>query len=169
VRHSVFVTAIVLGAFASSGAGAQDAAAPEGVWYLTTTRASYSGPPMPVRAVVVKAIERRISFTSTCPAGACSTSVHVTQVRPRREVVFRVAPTGAGDYVGRVTIRTWLTCVRRPVKMTLTISARVEQTEREPRLVGWTDARAKNPGRCAAFRGKARAVRKTTFTGSRLP
>jgi hypothetical protein len=53
--------------------------------------------------------------------------------------------------------------------MTFAISARVEQTEREPRLVGSTDARAVNPGRCRAFHGKLRAVRKTTFVGSRLP
>jgi hypothetical protein len=169
VRYSVLVAALVLGALTAAAAGARDAAAPEGAWYLDTTRAAYSGPPLPVRALVTKAIERRISFTSTCPAGVCATSVHVMQIRPRREVVFRLIPNAAGDYSGRVTMRTSMRCGSRPVKMTFAITARVEQTEREPRLVGSTDARAVNPGGCRAFRGMARAVRKTTFVGSRLP
>lgn len=166
MRHSIPIVAIVLAAFAASAAGAKDPTPPAGTWDLKTNRATYSGPPAPVRSALTKIIQPRVVFSPACTQRVCASYVTVRNARGTR-VKFVLMETRT-DYRGRVVMATGLRCGGKALRATLTMTVRVVQLQGDPGrqiLTGTTEARARNPGGCALFRGKAQGVRKHWFYG----
>jgi hypothetical protein len=167
VRRLIPLVLLALTASSASAAGADDPAlVPSGTWFFHSTRATYSGPPIPVRAMLTKIMDNRVTFQPACVAGACT--VTVTIYRPPRGTParFRLKPR-SGWYVGSTTLTSSLRCNGRALKARLKMSIRTAQRLDDDVLWGMTEAVAVNPGGCNLFRGKARGIRKQWFNGAR--
>jgi hypothetical protein len=163
VRRSIPIVVIVLAALAASAGYAKNPTAPAGTWDLQTTQSASTGPRGPIRTALTRLIQRRVTFTVGC-AEPCA--VALVKTARGRLVKFVMRPDGRA-YTGQVAIATGLRCGGRAVKATLKLTAAMIATPQEPgdRLTGSTVAVARNPGKCALFRGQARASRTTEFYG----
>ena len=133
------------------------------------TWARYSGPPIPIRAALIKGIDmRRVVFSPACTQTTCATYAHLKTARGR-PVSFVMKSTNGGPYTGRIRYATGLRCGGRGLRATFTMAATMislEQPEQPAdRLTGTTSAVAVNPGGCSLFRGYKQGLRRTKFVG----
>jgi hypothetical protein len=165
VRRLIPAILIALAAVAASAAGAKDSTPPVGTWDLATTRATYSGPPAPVRSALTKLIQRRVVFAPACTNNVCVTYATVKNARGQPVKFPLTAKTGI-TYTGRVVMKTGIRCGGRALRATLTMTATMLRRQQEgDRLTGTTTARAVR-GLCVLpFRGWSSAVRRTDFVG----
>jgi hypothetical protein len=165
VKRWVALPLIALSAVAVSAAGAKDPTPPAGTWDLKTIRATYSGPPAPLRLALTKLIQGRVVFSPACTQTVCATYATVRNARGTRVKFVMIEKSGV--FTGRAVMATGLRCGGRALRATLTMTARLIQRQAEPVdvLTGMTEARAQNPGGCSLFRGQARGVRKHWFYG----
>jgi hypothetical protein len=164
-----FVPIVVLAAVFTSAAAAQkpgEQTIPAGTWYLKTTRATYSGAPAPVRTMLAKLMQNRITFQPLCTQTQCA--VWATIYRPPSGSPSKLVLKGErGTFVGSKTLVTSLRCNGRRLRARLRLSVKTAQRLDEDVLIGSSEAVAVDPGGCALFGGKPRGVRRVSFTGSR--
>ena len=167
MRRSIPIVVVVLAALAVVAANAKNPPTPPaGTWDLSQTRLTYAGPRGPVRSAVMKLVPRRATFAPVCNLAQCTVPTVVTTVGGRR-LKFRLTSTSTPAYSGSRPVATGLRCGGRRLTALVLITARMIERQQEPgaALVGTTQVSIGNPGRCSLFQGKARAVRKTWYTG----
>lgn len=164
-----FVPVVVLAAVFASAAAAQkpgEQTIPSGTWYLKTTRATYSGAPAPVSTMLAKLMQNRVRFQPLCTQTQCA--VWATIYRPPGGAPARLLlKEQRGNFVGSKTLVSSLRCNGRGVRARLRLSVKTAQRLEDDVLIGSSEAVAVDPGGCALFGGKARGIRRVSFTGSR--
>ena len=166
MRRSILVLLIALPTLLAPAASAKDPTPPAGAWTLQVTWARYEGPPIPIRAALIKGIDmRRVVFSPACTQTTCVTYANMKTARGRA-VRFVLKSTRGGPYTGSVKYATGLRCGGRALRATFTLAATMFSPQQPTdRLTGTTSAVAVNPGGCSLFRGYARGLRRTKFVG----
>lgn len=164
-----FIPVVVLAAVFASAAAAQkpgEQTVPSGRWFVKAHHATYSGPPGAVRTMLTTIMQTRVSFQPRCPQTTCA--VWATIYRPPRGTASRfLLRPKRGLYVGSKTLVSNLRCNGERLRARLRLSVKTAQRLEEDVLIGSSEAVAVNPGGCSLFGGKARGVRRVSFTGSR--